>query len=87
MKFLLPVDNAVAAAHRSQRRRHRSGILWTPTAIPDGWMGLDIGPKTQRAVLPRLSNGAGTVVWNGPMGVSEWDNFAERHHSCGQGCG
>ena len=39
-------------------------------------MGLDIGPKTQRAVLPTPIKGAGTVVWNGPMGVSEWENFA-----------
>ena len=43
--------------------------------IPDGWMGLDIGPKTQELFTSALK-GAGTVVWNGPMGVSEWKNFA-----------
>ena len=43
--------------------------------IPDGWMGLDIGPKTQEVFADAIK-GAGTVIWNGPMGVSEWDNFA-----------
>ena len=41
----------------------------------DGWMGLDIGPRPERC-LPTPSRDAGTVVWNGPMGVSEWENFA-----------
>ena len=38
-------------------------------------MGLDIGPKTA-ALFADAVKGAGTVVWNGPMGVSEWENFA-----------
>ena len=44
-------------------------------AIPDGWMGLDIGPVT-RELFAKSIEGAGTIVWNGPMGVSEWKNFA-----------
>jgi phosphoglycerate kinase len=44
-------------------------------AIPDGWMGLDIGPETQRRYAARVEI-AGTVVWNGPMGVFEWPAFA-----------
>ena len=44
-------------------------------SIPDGWMGLDIGKKTQELFSKTLV-GAGTVIWNGPMGVSEWKNFA-----------
>ena len=43
--------------------------------FPDDWMGLDIGPKTI-ALFSDAIKGAGTVVWNGPMGVSEWKNFA-----------
>ena len=43
--------------------------------IPDGWMGLDIGPVTEK-MFTRAIKGAGTVIWNGPMGVSEWDKFA-----------
>ena len=38
-------------------------------------MGLDIGPKTRELFADAIKN-AGTVVWNGPMGVSEWENFA-----------
>ena len=44
-------------------------------SIPDGWMELDIGPKTQE-LFAKTIQGAGTVIWNGPMGVSEWENFA-----------
>ena len=45
-------------------------------------MGLDIGPTTTRELFSQeLSPAAGTVVWNGPMGVSEWENFAGRHHA------
>ena len=43
--------------------------------IPDGWMGLDIGPDTQRAYAEAL-RGAKTVFWNGPMGVFEFEAFA-----------
>jgi len=42
--------------------------------IPDGWMGLDIGPQSQAAYAAALAD-AETVVWNGPMGVFEWDAF------------
>jgi phosphoglycerate kinase len=44
-------------------------------AIGEGFMGLDIGPKTQTAYALKLRK-AKTIVWNGPMGVFEWDNFA-----------
>ncbi|MFT9057001.1 MAG: phosphoglycerate kinase, partial [Ethanoligenens sp.] len=43
--------------------------------IPNGWMGLDIGPATEKLFAAAVAN-AGTVVWNGPLGVSEWDYFA-----------
>jgi len=45
-------------------------------AVPDGWVGLDIGPRT-REEFSRLIAGAGTVFLNGPMGVFEWPRFAE----------
>ena len=44
--------------------------------VPDGWLGLDIGPATRRR-FGELIRGAGTVFWNGPMGVFEWPAFAE----------
>jgi phosphoglycerate kinase len=45
-------------------------------ALPDGWLGLDIGPETRR-VFAELISGARTIFWNGPMGVFEWPRFAE----------
>ena len=45
-------------------------------SLPDGWLGLDIGPKTREDFAGRIS-GARTVFWNGPMGVFEWPSFAE----------
>ena len=45
-------------------------------ALPDGWLGLDIGPET-RAQFGELIRGAKTVFWNGPMGVFEWQRFAD----------
>jgi phosphoglycerate kinase len=44
--------------------------------LPDGWLGLDIGPQT-RERFGELIRGARTVFWNGPMGVFEWERFAE----------
>ena len=71
VSFLIPVDNIVAREYdeNSVFMRIYSG------AIPDGWMGLDIGPTTQE-LFSKTLKGAGTVIWNGPMGVSEWENFA-----------
>jgi phosphoglycerate kinase len=45
-------------------------------ALPDGWLGLDIGPET-RAAFARHITAARTIFWNGPMGVFEWAQFAE----------
>lgn len=71
VKFLIPLDNVVADKYDENANHH----IADSDQIPDGWMGLDIGPKTQELFTSALK-GAGTVVWNGPMGVSEWKNFA-----------
>jgi phosphoglycerate kinase len=44
--------------------------------VPDGWLGLDIGPETRQAFAAAVAR-ASTVFWNGPMGVFEWPRFAE----------
>ena len=71
VKFLLPVDNIVATEYKEDAEHKEVDS----DDIPDGWMGLDIGQKT-RKIYAEAIEGAGTVIWNGPMGVSEWDNFA-----------
>ena len=71
VNFLLPVDNIIGREYKEDTTFMR---IYSDS-IPDGWMGLDIGEKTQE-LFSKTIIGAGTVVWNGPMGVSEWENFA-----------
>ena len=71
VNFLLPVDNVIATEYDENAENK----IVDSTDIPADWMGLDIGPKT-REIFANAIKGAGTVVWNGPMGVSEWKNFA-----------
>ena len=71
VNFMIPVDNVVATEYDENAENK----VVDSDKIPAGWMGLDIGPKT-RANFANAIKGAGTVVWNGPMGVSEWKNFA-----------
>ncbi|MBS6446370.1 MAG: phosphoglycerate kinase [Clostridiales bacterium] len=71
VNFLIPVDNVVGREY-DENTTHM--VIYSDS-IPDGWMGLDIGPVT-RELFSKTIEGAGTVVWNGPMGVSEWANFA-----------
>ena len=71
VKFLLPIDNRVGKAYDENTEY----MDVNSDNIPDGWMGLDIGVETQKLFADAIK-GAGTVVWNGPMGVSEWTNFA-----------
>lgn len=71
VNFLIPVDNKVGKEYDENTEAQ----VVNSDEIPDGWMGLDIGPKTQELFTDAIK-GAGTIIWNGPMGVSEWDNFA-----------
>jgi phosphoglycerate kinase len=68
----LPVD-VVAAAEFAEDAETRV-MPWNE--VPDGWLGLDIGPET-RTLFAEKIRGAKTVFWNGPMGVFEWKAFAE----------
>ena len=71
VKFLIPVDNKVGKEYAPDTE----AMVVESSMIPDGWMGLDIGPKTQEIFAEAVKD-AGTVIWNGPMGVSEWEAFA-----------
>ena len=71
INFRIPVDNVVATEYSADSEWK----IVDSDDIPEGWMGLDIGPKSRELFANAVKN-AGTVVWNGPMGVSEWENFA-----------
>ena len=68
----LPVD-VVAAAEFARDAESR---LCAVDEIPDGWLGLDIGPETRTRFTERIQE-ARTIFWNGPMGVFEWPPFAQ----------
>ena len=72
VKFLIPVDNKVGKEYDE----NTEAKIVNSDEIPDGWMGLDIGPESQKLFTDAIK-GAGTVIWNGPMGVSEWKNFED----------
>jgi phosphoglycerate kinase len=70
-RLRLPVDLVAGRAFDADtERREIDGV-----DVPDGWMGLDIGPRTARAYADVIA-GAGTVFWNGPMGAFELEPFA-----------
>ena len=72
VKFLLPVDTLCAAEFSADAKPE----LVDTMAIPDDRMGMDIGPKTIELFADAVKD-AGTVIWNGPMGVFEFPAFAE----------
>ncbi|HWS43960.1 MAG TPA: phosphoglycerate kinase [Pseudoflavonifractor sp.] len=72
VKLLLPVDTVIADAFAPDAN---SKVVATGE-IPDGWQGLDIGPETIKLYCDAVKD-AGTVIWNGPMGVFEFAKFAE----------
>lgn len=71
VRLLLPADIVVADAFAADAA---TGVV-AADAIPDGWMGLDIGPQARAAFAEAIA-AAATVVWNGPMGVFEMPAFA-----------
>ena len=72
VNFLIPVDNVIANNFAEDAQWQ----IVDSDQIPEGWMGLDIGPKSAEIFAHAIEH-AGTVFWNGPLGVSEWKNFAE----------
>jgi phosphoglycerate kinase len=68
----LPVDVVGAA----EFERDAESLVYAYDLLPDGWLGLDIGPETRTRFAERVQ-AARTIFWNGPMGVFEWPRFAE----------
>jgi phosphoglycerate kinase len=71
-KIELPVDLVAAAAFEEDAEARRVAT----DEVPEGWLGLDIGPETRKRYADRIAQ-AKTVFWNGPMGVFEWPRFAD----------
>ena len=72
VKLLLPIDTVIADAFDPEANAQ----VVAAGEIPDGWQGLDIGPKTVELYCDAVKD-AGTVIWNGPMGVFEFAKFAK----------
>ena len=72
IKLLLPTDSVVANDFSNDAK----SMVCRTMDIPDGYQGMDIGPETLNAIEECILS-AGTVVWNGPLGVFEFDNFAK----------
>jgi phosphoglycerate kinase len=70
-EVVLPVDVVAAAAFEPDAESE----VVAADAVPEGWLGLDIGPDTREAFATEIAE-AKTVFWNGPMGVFEWPRFA-----------
>ncbi len=68
---VLPSDVVAAAAFEPEAEVRVASF----DAVPEGWLGLDIGPETQQRFAGEI-RAARTVLWNGPMGVFEWPRFA-----------
>lgn len=81
VELLLPVDHLCGREFSEDTEQRAVDAA----EIPAEWMGLDIGPRTIAAFEQRIA-AAGTVLWNGPMGVFEWEAFAEGTFAMARAC-
>ena len=72
VKLMIPVDTKLG----KEFDKNTESKIAKYTEIPDGWMGLDIGPETIKQYQEELKN-AKTVIWNGPLGLFEFEKFAQ----------
>ena len=81
VKLLLPVDTVVAKAFAADAEH----MIVSANAIPAGWQGLEISEKTRELFAAEIKN-AKTVIWNGPMGVFEFPEFAKGTEAVAKAC-
>ena len=81
VEILLPVDHVCGREFAATTERR----VVDTVDIPDGWMGLDIGPRSVASFCERIAS-ARTILWNGPMGVFEWPAFAEGTFGVARAC-
>lgn len=79
VKIHLPIDSIIADKFDNAANKKTCDS----NAIPDGWMGLDVGPKAEKEYHELLMNSK-TILWNGPMGVFEMDNFQHGTEAIGR---
>ena len=79
VKFLIPVDNKVGKEYDE----NTEAMIVDSDTIPDGWMGLDIGPKTEE-IFANVIKESKTILWNGPTGVFEFENFTHGSRAVGE---
>jgi len=79
VKLVLPIDSKVGDAFSNEANTQFVSI----DAIPDGWEGMDIGPKTE-ALFAEVIENSKTILWNGPAGVFEFENFTHGSKSVGE---
>ncbi len=82
VKVILPVDLVIADKFSNDAQTK----IVSATDIPDGWQGLDIGPKTRQLIDTVIQNSK-TIIWNGPAGVFEFDKFATGTENIGLSIG
>jgi len=82
VNVILPVDIVIADKFSNDAQTKVVPV----DQIPDGWQGLDIGPKTQKLIDEVIQNSK-TIIWNGPAGVFEFDKFAKGTESIGLSIG
>ncbi len=70
VKLILPVDNVVGKEFSA----NTDSLIVDSDSIPEGYIGLDIGPKSERLFSDIIKNSR-TILWNGPVGVFEWEKF------------
>jgi len=76
VNIILPVDAKIADSFSNDANAQFADA----DAIPDGWLGLDIGPKTEK-IFEDIIRNSKTILWNGPTGVFEFDNFVHGSRS------
>jgi phosphoglycerate kinase len=79
VKLVLPVDAKIADAFNND-----ANTQFVPdNEVPEGWLGLDIGPKTE-AIFAEVIKASKTILWNGPTGVFEFENFSHGSRTVGE---
>ena len=79
MELVLGTDSVCGDAFSNDANRR----VYPSDAIPAGWEGMDAGPDTQKAFVEAIK-GAKTILWNGPAGVFEFDNFTAGSRAIGE---